>query len=169
MSDILFPRKKPVPPLPLLAVAVPVAVLAAGLGLWLLSTPPHLPSRLKAIETQAASLKTAAGEAGDLKAFPAGSVCAGDFTDAARQKLMAALARSGLKVTTFDLTDIGAAGRTGLEAYRFTFKGEGAYAQAVAAMAAMDTAQPRLFVDALALRNHVDSVELEVEGRLFCR
>jgi hypothetical protein len=168
VSDILLPRKKPAE-FPVLAVAVPVAVLGVSLGLWLLSMPPHMQSRSAAVETQAASIKAATEGAGDLKTFPEGSVCEGELSDAAKQKLKSALADSGLKVAAFDLTDIGAAGRTSLEAYRYSFKGSGGYAQAMTALAAMDAARPRLFVDSLALRNHVDAVELEVEGRLFCR
>ncbi len=168
MSDILLPRKKPAQ-FPLMVVAAPAAVVAVGFGLWLSSMPPHMRSRLIAVESQAAGVKEATEGLSGMKTFPADSVCTGDFDDAAKQKLNAVLADSGLKIAGFDVTDIGTTGRTGLEAYRFTFKGSGAYGQAMTALANLDAARPRLFVDALALRNHVDSVELEIEGRLFCR
>jgi hypothetical protein len=53
--------------------------------------------------------------------------------------------------------------------YTVTLKGSGTYEQAVSAMEIMAQYRPRLFLDSLSLRNNTSSVDLNVEGRLYCR
>jgi len=153
--------------LPWLAFAVPGGMVLAVAVLFVISVPGGAGKRLSDIEAKAAADARAAGTDGNLKAFPAGSVCAGDFNDALKAQLNAALGATGLKVESFDVGNTGQAAT--LQAYHLAFKGRGSYEDALAALNVLHGYRPKIFADTVALRNHVSDVELEVEGRLFCR
>lgn len=69
-----------------------------------------------------------------------------------------------------ELTDLGPMGETyPLQAYSLHFTGSGSYEAAMLALDVLNRQRPRLFVDALAIRNRVSSVDVELEARVFCR
>ena len=154
---------------PLLALVLPAVLLVPLAGLWLLSTPPDTRERLNALEAKAESIRKATGGGGDLKAFPAGSVCKGEQEDAVESRINIALANTGMQIGVFDLSEDGPVQAGGLQALRLTLKANGTYESAIAALDVLNRAQPKLFVDNMALRNKVSEVELELEGRVFCR
>ncbi|EGF92858.1 hypothetical protein ABI_12960 [Asticcacaulis biprosthecium C19] len=158
------------PPIPPAAFAVAAAVLAVAAGLWVLSRPSGAAARLDALERQAASIRTAAAAPGDLTVFPAGSVCTNRIDDGFRQQLSNAVTGSGLKVDALDIRPEGRVeGKRPLMAYTVTLKGSGTYEQALGGLEVLDRFRPRLFLDNLSLRNRIDSVTLDLEGRLYCR
>lgn len=154
---------------PIKAFVLPVILLVPLMGLWMISNPPHAKDRLAALEAQAERVDEVSKSSGDVKAFPAGSVCAGQPDEAMRNRMTVALANTGMQVQAFDISDAGPAGEGGLQAYRLSFKGNGSYEDAMAALDVLNRNRPKVFVDSTALRNHVSDVELEIEGRVFCR
>ena len=156
--------------IPKLAYVVAAVMLLIMFGLWSLSRPSGAKGRLAEMERQAAIVKSAGLAEGDLRTYPLGSVCGGELNDNFRNQLSNALTNSGLAV---DALDISAAGQDGighpLMAYAVTLKGTGTYEQAVSAMEIIAQYRPRLFLDSLSLRNNTSSVDLNVEGRLYCR
>ena len=156
--------------IPLLAWGVAGLLALVGLGVLFLSRPTDAKARFAALEAQSKSIRSAADARGDLSAFPPGAVCAGQIDDALRNQLTNALINSGLKVEALDIADAGQAGdRFPLRAYKLTLKGSGSYDEAMRGLQALRRYQPRLFLDTLSLRNQTSSVDLDVEGRLFCR
>lgn len=153
--------------LPWLAFAVPGAVALVTIVLFAISVPGGAGRRLTDIETKASAVAQAAGADGNLKAFPAGSVCSGDFGDAMKAQLNRALGATGLKIERFDVGNTGQAAT--LQAYHVAVKGTGSYEDALAALNVLHGYHPKIFADTVALHNHVSDVELEVDGRLFCR
>jgi len=147
--------------------AVPGVLAVVIIVLFVISVPGGAAKRVAAIEAKAHTAAEAAGADGDLKTYPAGSVCAGSFTDAMKVQLTSALAATGLKVESLDAGSAGQAAT--LQAYRFAFKGTGSYDDAMSALNLLRGYKPKLFADTVALRNHIDAVELEVDGRLYCR
>ena len=108
--------------------------------------------------------------AGSFPKFPAGAVCAGQIDDALRNQLTNALMNSGLKVESLDISDAGQAGdRFPLRAYTLSLKGSGTYEEAMRGLEVLKRYRPSVFLDTLSLRNRTSSVDLDVEGRLFCR
>jgi hypothetical protein len=150
-----------------LAFAVPGGIVLAIIVLFAISVPGGAGKRLAEIEAKATAAAQAAGADGNLKTFPAGSVCSGDFNDALKAQLNSALAATGLKIESFDVGNTGQAAT--LQAYHLAFKGTGSYEDALAALNVLRGYRPKIFADTVALHNHVSDVELEVDGRLFCR
>ncbi len=148
-------------------VALPAGVAAAILVLFVVSVPHDAPKRLGDIETQAKAAADAADADGNLKTYPAGSVCSGAFADPQKASLNAAVAATGLKLETFTMGNTGQAAT--LTSYHVTIKGTGSYEAALAALNMLHGYRPKIFADTVALHNHVSEVELEVQGRLFCR
>lgn len=169
IMDRLDGRRKNTAPFPVLALTVPTALAVVAAGLWFVSMPGQMTKRLSAVEASAAAIKAANTAGGDLKIFPSGTVCTGGSVDGLKSQLRGVFDKSGLQVLGFDIVDIGPAGAGGLEAYRVSFKGTGDYATAVNALDALNRHKPRFFLDSLALRNQVSSVQLELAGRVFCR
>ncbi|MGN6424371.1 MAG: GspMb/PilO family protein [Asticcacaulis sp.] len=173
IDDYLSSRRRPQTrsmEIPLLAWGVAGLLALVGLGVLFLSRPTDAKARLVALEAQSKSIRSATDARGDLTSFPAGSVCAGQVDDALRNQLTNALMNSGLKVEALDIADAGQAGdRFPLRAYKLTLKGSGSYEEAMRGLQALKRYQPRLFLDTLSLRNETSSVDLDVEGRLFCR
>jgi hypothetical protein len=151
-----------------LAFAAPALLILPLFGLWMISTPPDAKARLAELEAKAERIQKTTRGAGDLKAFPAGSVCSGEAPDAVESRMSLALANAGLQVGAFHLVDTNTTS-AGLQTWRLSLKGMGSYESAVAALDVLNRSRPRLFVDTVALRNKVSDVELEVEGRVFCR
>jgi hypothetical protein len=149
---------------------VAIVILLAMLGMWSLSRPSGAKARLAALEQQADQIRAANKVRGDLTTYPLGSVCSGALDEGFRNQLNTALAGSGLKVGALDISD---RGRTGdirpLHTYSLTLKASGTYEQAVGAMERLAQSHPRVFLDSLSLRNQTESVDLNVEGRVFCR
>jgi len=170
--DHIQPRKpnpsSSVPP-SLLALLAPAGIAVAGVALWFLSAPAGLKGSIEGVEATAASVGRAAAEAGDLKSFPAGSVCSGELGDGVRSQMKMALANTGLQVSAFDISEAGQLPGAVLRAYSFSLKGKGSYEDALAVLDVLNRSRPKLFVDSFALRNRVDAVELDIDGRLFCR
>ncbi|MDV6331307.1 hypothetical protein [Asticcacaulis sp. 201] len=156
--------------LPIAAYFVVAAVIAMFALSLFLSQPGRAKARLAELERQAALIEAASQARGDLVAFPVGTVCTGMTGDALKGQLGKSLMASGLVIEAFDLE---AASRIGnapaLQAYTVSLKAKGSYEQALTAMARLAQYRPQLFLDALSLRNQTDSVDLNVEGRLFCR
>ncbi len=150
---------------PVLAIPGALAVMVAVL--LVVSVPGGAGKRVTDIEAKAQTASQAAGADGNLKAYPAGSVCSGDFNDALKTQLNLALGNTGLKIEGFDVGNTGQAAT--LQAYHLTFKGAGSYEDAMAALNVLRNYRPKIFADTVALRNRVSDVELEVGGRLFCR
>jgi type II secretory pathway pseudopilin PulG len=156
--------------LPKSVFVIGIVVLLAMLGMWGLSRPSGAKARLAELEQQADQIRSAAKVRGDLNTYPLGSVCSGNLDEGFRSQLNTALAGSGLKVSALDISDRGRAGDIRpLHAYSLTLKATGTYEQAVNALALMAQYRPRLFLDSLSLRNQTESVDLNVEGRVFCR
>lgn len=153
---------------PLLAFVLPALLAVPLLGLWFISTPPDAKARLAALEAKAERINKAALGAGDLKTFPAGSVCSGEQADAVESRMSLALANAGLQIGAFRLVDTNTSSG-GLQTWQLSLKGSGTYEGAIAALDVLNRSRPRLFVDTVALRNKVSEVELELEGRVFCR
>ncbi len=152
---------------PWVAVAVPGVLTLVIAVLFIISVPNGAGKRLTEIEAKTRAVAEASGADGNLKAFPAGSVCSGDFTDAMKTQLTLALGNTGLKIDSFDVGDTGQAAT--LQAYHVTVKGTGSYEAALSALNVLHGYRPRIFADTVALHNHISEVELEVNGRLFCR
>jgi hypothetical protein len=153
----------------LLGYALPAVLLLPLLALWFISTPPDAKARLAVLDAKAERIQKAAAGPGDLKSFPAGSVCTGQDIDAVQSRIALALADTGLQVATVDLLDTETANAAGLHGWQLSFKGTGSYEGALAAFDVLNRNRPKLFVDSVALRNNVSEVELEIEGRVFCR
>ena len=151
-----------------LVFALPVFLILPLLGLWLVSTPPDAKARLAELEAKAERIQKTTRGAGDLKAFPAGSVCSGEAPDAVESRVSLALANAGLQIGAFHLVDSSTT-TGGLQTWHLSLKAAGSYESAIAALDVLNRSRPRLFVDAVALRNKVSEVELEIEGRVFCR
>ena len=152
---------------PWIALAVPGVLTAVIASLLIISPPNSAARRLADIEAKAGATAQAAGADGNLKAFPAGTVCSGDFTDAMKTQLNLALGSTGLKIESFDVGNTGQAAT--LQAYHVSVKGEGSYEDALAALNVLHGYRPRIFADTVELHNHISNVELQVAGRLFCR
>jgi len=149
---------------------VGMGILVIMLGLWSLSRPSGAKARLAALEQQADQIKAATKVRGDLSTYPLGSVCSGVLDEGFRNQLNTALAGTGLKIDALDISDRGRAGDIRpLHAYSLTLKASGTYEQAVGAMERLAQNRPRVFLDSLSLRNQTESVDLNVEGRVFCR
>ncbi len=168
--------RKPVKPafsiadLPKSVFVVGLLMALVMLGMWSLSRPSGAKSRLAALQLQADQIRNAVKVRGDLETYPLGSVCSGGIDNGFREQLNTALVGSGLKVNALDISDRGRAGDIRpLHAYSLTLKASGTYEQAVGAMEIMAQYRPRLFLDSLSLRNQTESVDLNVEGRVFCR
>jgi hypothetical protein len=151
-----------------LVFALPAVLVLLFAGLWLISTPPNAKSRLAALEAKAERINKTSRGAGDLKMFPAGSVCSGEEPDAVEDRMSLALANAGLQIGTFRIVNTQKTAG-GLQTWRLSLKASGSYEGAVAALDVLNRSRPRLFVDTVALRNKVSDVDLEVEGRVFCR
>lgn len=163
-------RKSQALDIPLAAWGVAAGVAVVGLVLLFMARPPSLKARFEALQTQAAAIKASGQKRGDLSAFPVGTVCASVIDDTMRNQLTNALMNSGLKIETLDITDTGQAGdRYPLRSYSLSLKGSGSYDDAMRTLQALNRYRPRLFLDTLSLRNQTSSVDLDVEGRLFCR
>lgn len=171
--DHIHPRKPKVERVPIgpqgLAAAVPAMVIALGIGLWLYANPSDVQTRLDALEAKAAAVGRAAAQGGDVKAFPSGSVCSGDLNDLAKAQINSAIGNTGLKVVALDISESGMMPGAVLRSYGFSLKGSGTYEDALAALEVLNRAHPKLFVDSFALHNHIDSIELALDGRMFCR
>ncbi len=156
--------------IPPLAYGAAAVVLVLMIGLWLVTRPSDAKARLAALETQAASIQVAAAADGDLATYPLGSVCSSTLDEAFRNQLTSALINSGLKVEALDIRNAGKVeGRHPLTSYALTLKASGTYEQAINSLEIMAHYRPRLFLDSLSLKNQTRSVDLNVEGRLFCR
>ena len=167
--DRLNGRKTAAPACPhWLVFALPALLVLPLFGLWVISTPPDAKARLAELEAKAERIRKTTGGAGDLKVFPVGSVCTGEAPDAVESRVSLALTNSGLQISVFHLMDSDTTA-SGLQTWRLSLKGSGSYESAIAALDVLNRSRPRLFVDTVALRNKVSDVELEVEGRLFCR
>lgn len=152
------------------AYAVAAATLLIMIGIWAFSKPADADARLAALEAQAKQIRLAGKREGDLAVYPLGSVCGGDLDDNFKNQLNNALLNSGLKIDALDISDRGKSGdRQPLHTYGITLKASGSYEQAIGAMEVLSQYRPRLFLDSLRLRNQTQSVDLSVEGRLFCR
>ena len=150
-----------------IALAVPGALTIVIALLLVISLPDGAAKRLGDIEAKAGATAQAAGADGNLKAFPAGSVCSGDFTDAMKTQLNLSIGNTGLKIESFDVGNTGQAAT--LQTWHVSLKGTGSYEDALAALNVLHGYRPKIFADTVALHNHVNEVELEVDGRLFCR
>lgn len=152
------------------AVAIAVAVIALSIGLWFLSRPSDAATRLEALETKAKLIASAQTAKGDLRTYPVGTVCTGDQINGFKGQVSSALMNAGLKT---DVLDVSAAealdGTESLEAYTLRFTGTGSYEAAMMALDGLNRQKPRLFVEALAIRNRVSAVDVEFEGRIYCR
>ena len=156
--------------LPKSVFIVGILVALAMFAMWFLSRPSGAKARLAALEQQAEQIRSAGKVRGDLNTYPLGSVCSSALDQRFRDQLNTALAGSGLKVSALDISDRGRAGDIRpLHAYSLTLKANGSYEQAVSAMQIMAQYRPRLFLDSLSVRNQTESVDLNVEGRIFCR
>jgi|GEM_PF-2850931 len=156
--------------LPKSVFVIAIIILLAMLGIWALSRPSGAGARLAALEQQAEQIRAAAKVRGDLAAYPLGSVCGGALDEGFRNQLNTTLAGSGLKISTLDISDRGRAGDIRpLHAYSLILKANGTYEQTVGAMELLAQSHPRIFLDSLSLRNQTESVDLNVEGRIFCR
>jgi len=156
--------------LPKAVFVVAFGVLLVMLGMWALSRPPGAKARVMALEQQADQIRAATKVRGDLSTYPLGSVCSGVLDEGFRNQLNTALAGTGLKIDALDISDRGRAGDIRpLHAYSLTLKASGTYEQAVGAMERLAQNRPRVFLDSLSLRNQTESVDLNVEGRVFCR
>ncbi len=152
------------------AYAVAVVMLAVAIALMLLSRPSDSRQRLAALTQQAAVITAADKADGDLTVYPLGSVCSNSLDDAFKNQLSAALMNTGLTVTALDVSPQGKTGEAHpLMAYALTLKASGTYEQAVNSLEIMAHYKPRLFLDTMSLRNQTSSVDLDVEGRLYCR
>ena len=150
-----------------LVAAAPVLVLVAFLAL---SRPFGVKARMTSLEQQAAAIEKASGAEGDLTRYPVGSVCSGTFSDAMKNQLTASIMNTGLKVAAFEVSQKGEEGLSHpLMAYTVTLKGSGTYEQAVDALEALARARPKLFLEAMTLRNQTSSVDLDLEGRFYCK
>ena len=154
-------------PFPWLALAVPGALTLVVAVLLIISVPGGASKRLVDIEAKASAAAQAGDADGNLKTFPAGSVCSGDVTDAMKSQLNAAIGGTGLKVDSLEIGSTGQAAT--LQAYHLMVKGTGSYEAALAALNVLHSYRPKIFADTVALHNHISDVELEVDGRLFCR
>ncbi len=148
-------------------VALPGGLALVILGLFIFAVPQDANKRVGTVETEAKAAAEAVGADGNLKTFPAGSVCAGDFGDPLKAQLNAAVAATGLKLESFNVNNTGQAAI--LQSYHVTIKGTGSYEAALSALNILHGYRPKIFADTVALHNHVNEVELEVQGRLFCR
>ena len=156
--------------LPKSVFVVALDILLMMLGLWTLSRPSGAKARLVVLEHQADQIRADTKVRGDLSTYPLGSVCGGDLNEGFRNQLNTTLAGTGLKVSALDISDRGRAGDIRpLHAYSLTLKASGTYEQAVGAMERLAQSRPRVFLDSLSLRNQTESVDLNVEGRVFCR
>jgi len=150
-----------------LVAAVPLLVLIA---LFALARPSGVKARMAALEQQARTIGTAARADGDLGRYPVGSVCSGEFSDAMKNQLTSAVMNTGLTVAAFDVSSKGREGLSHpLMAYSVSLKGSGSYEQAINSLEVLAHVRPKLFLDTLSLRNQTSSVDLDVEGRLYCR
>lgn len=164
IPGLMEPRKTT---FPWIAFAVPGVLALVILILFAVSVPNDAAKRVADIETKTKQVADTAGADGNLKAFPAGSVCSGDFNDALKTQLNVALGNTGLKISSFSVGNTGQAAT--LQAYHVSLKGTGSYEDALAALNVLRGYRPKIFADTVALHNHVSDVELDVEGRLFCR
>ncbi len=155
---------------PMPALAVGMSLFAIIVVLMCLSNPPHVKSRMAELTTDGEAVASAARAGGDLALFPPGSVCSGQLGDGYKTNLNLALSNAGLTVSTLDIGDAGRGSETlPLDVYHLTLKASGTYENTLTALEALRHARPRLFLDSLAIRNHTSSVDLEIEGRLYCR
>lgn len=153
----------------------PVGLAAAGMlvisaGLYVLSVPGEAEGKLAAMEAQLKSLQASAHAPGDVRAFPAGSVCGGKLFAGYKDQLGLALDGSGLEVTALDIappqvTDT----RSPLQAYALSIKASGPYEAMVNGLNGLSKFRPTLFLDSVSVRNKTDAVELDLKGRVFCR
>jgi hypothetical protein len=146
-----------------------IMILVLG-GLWMLSWPTNYSQRLKSLNEQSELADKAGMARGDLNAYPVGSVCSGQDQASLKELISRRVVDSGLKLEGLDMEDGFKVGEANpLLAYRYRFKASGSYEAAIMAMQSMNEMSPKLFLDNLVLRNRIDVVELEIEGRLFCR
>lgn len=174
MIEPSFRRRKPagfnIADIPVGAYAAGAAMLILMLGMWCFSKPSGAKARMAALEQQALVIKAAEKTQGDLQTYPLGSVCTEDLGDAFRNRLSASLLNSGVKIEALDVSDDGPTdGIHPLRAYTLTLKASGGYEQAVGALNILAQYQPTVFLDSMHLRNQTSSVDLNVEGRLYCR
>ncbi len=156
--------------LPLAAWAVMAAVVAVSLLLFELGRAPRSDQRLADVEQSLATAARRTAAARPAGARPAPTVCAGVLYPGYRDQLNRSLATSGIEVV--DLSVGGATGRgegVPLDAYPVRLIARGSYVSAISALSILARAQPSLIVDHVALRNQTSSVNLMLEGRVFCR
>lgn len=152
------------------AYAVAAGLLVVAVVLILLSRPSSSHQRLADLDKKVAAITAANKAEGDLGVYPLGSVCTGTLDDGFKNQLSSALMNTGLTVTALDVSP---SGRTGeghpLMGYALMLKASGTYEQAINSLEVMAHYRPRLFLDTMSLRNQTSSVDLDVEGRLYCR
>lgn len=152
------------------AYAVAAGLLVVAVALLFLSRPSGSHQRLAALEQQAAVIAAANKAEGDLGVYPLGSVCTNTLDDAFKNQLTSALMNTGLTVTALDISPSGKTGEGHpLMGYSLTLKASGTYEQAINSLEVMAHYRPRLFLDTMSLRNQTSSVDLDLEGRLYCR
>ncbi len=155
---------------PLAAVAVGAGLTVIVVVLMIMSRAPGATGRMNDLTAKGRAVAAAAQADGDLKAFPLGSVCSGVLDDSFKDQLNIALTNSGLTVSALDVSEAGTVGGAQpLNAYHLTLKGSGSYESALTALEILRHDHPKLFLDSLAIRNRTSSVDVDVEGRLFCR
>ena len=146
-----------------------VIVLVLSLCLWMLARPSDARLQMAQLQTKAQALSQAQSGPGDLSLYPVGSVCTGDVESIVSAPVKSALMNLGFKLDSLDVDDGLPLGNPALTAYHFTLKGTGSYEAAITTLDRLDHFKPKLFLETMALKNHVSDVELIVEGRVFCR
>ncbi|WP_140986901.1 hypothetical protein [Asticcacaulis tiandongensis] len=153
-----------------LAVLAGVAIVVLSLVLLWLGRPTEAETRLETLETRLQALQRTASLKGDVAYFGPGSVCAGKLNGVWQDQLGLAVSGAGLEIADISVgTAVATNTKAPLMAHPVRLKASGAYEAAVSTLEAIDRFRPVLYIDRLALRNRTDRVELELEGRVFCK
>jgi hypothetical protein len=162
------PKKAPFS-LPVTAWAAMAAVVAVSLILLQLSRAPHSDQRLGALEQSVAAMARETSARGSADAYPDHAVCNGALYQGFRDQLDRSLATSGIQIVALDIGGARRGEGLPLDTYPVRLVAKGSYESAVSALSILSRAHPALLVDHFSLKNQTSSVDLMLEGRVFCR
>lgn len=165
--------RNPTPPAQAaLAIALAAATaLAAVWGLGSLTRPPHFDARLAAVRLDATQARGLLGR--PLDRGPSASAdCVTPVAaagDKLRRDLAALAANARLNPPHIDVRpSLAADAPPGLTPFDVEFEATGPYDAALAALAAIATLRPTVFIETTDLHAKVSVVTLSLKGRAFC-
>jgi len=162
------PKKTPFS-LPPAAWAAMAAIVALSLVLLQLGRAPQSDRRLAALEQSVAAMARETAAKGNADAYPDHAVCNGALYQGFRDQLDRSLATSGLQIVALDIGGVRQQEGLPLDTYPVRLVAKGSYESAVSALSILSRAHPALLVDHFSLKNQTSSVDLMLEGRVFCR